>query len=250
MDVDNQHELSSETQDFQASTSHSMPTPDRATVARALEQRLRQEREEASAHGAHFVAFDEHHEKRQEFRRLIDPGILRPNPRHVALESLDILLKLAENIIKHPDEDKYLRFKPTNAKIKQYLVDPKGTLEYAVALGFRPQVENFQPYYAFNKRKTVDLQIGAAILKEALELETAKEEAAHLAKQREKAIADAAVAKVKQAFIDDRKSKAWHDRREQEILSARAARRTSVPTSPSPPATARMPGSGHTISDD
>lgn len=34
--------------------------------------------------------------------------------------------------MKHPTDPKYRRFKPTNKKIKTVLVDPKGTLEYAV----------------------------------------------------------------------------------------------------------------------
>jgi len=39
---------------------------------------------------------------------------------------------LATNIIDHPDEEKYHRFKPTNTAIRKKIVDPKGTLEYAV----------------------------------------------------------------------------------------------------------------------
>ena len=39
---------------------------------------------------------------------------------------------LAANIIDHPDEEKYHRFKPTNTTIRKKIVDPKGTLEYAV----------------------------------------------------------------------------------------------------------------------
>ena len=48
----------------------------------------------------------------------------------------------------------------------------------------------------FNKRKLTELQIGHTVLKEMLEQEQAKEDAAALTKQREKAVADAAVAKV------------------------------------------------------
>ena len=44
----------------------------------------------AAAASSSKATFDENHEKRQEFRRMIDPGILRPNPRHVALESLQV----------------------------------------------------------------------------------------------------------------------------------------------------------------
>ena len=39
---------------------------------------------------------------------------------------------LARNIIDHPEEEKYHRFKPTNTAIRRKIVDPKGTLEYAV----------------------------------------------------------------------------------------------------------------------
>lgn len=42
------------------------------------------------------------------------------------------LLMLAGNIIDHPEEEKYHRFKPTNSAIRKKIVDPKGSLEYAV----------------------------------------------------------------------------------------------------------------------
>ena len=50
--------------------------------------------------------------------------------------SRQTLLKLAENILEHPDEEKYQKFKTTNPTIKKLLVDPKGTLEYARAVRF------------------------------------------------------------------------------------------------------------------
>jgi len=34
--------------------------------------------------------FDKDHERRQEFRRLVDPGITRPNPREVAYEAIKV----------------------------------------------------------------------------------------------------------------------------------------------------------------
>lgn len=39
-----------------------------------------------------FVPFDADHEKRQEFRRLVDPGIMRPNSKEVAIASLRVIL--------------------------------------------------------------------------------------------------------------------------------------------------------------
>lgn len=41
-------------------------------------------------------------------------------------------MMLAANIIDHPEEEKYHRFKPTNNAIRRKIVDPKGSLEYAV----------------------------------------------------------------------------------------------------------------------
>lgn len=39
-----------------------------------------------------FNAFDEDYEKRTEFRRMIEPGIMRPNTREVAIRSLKVCL--------------------------------------------------------------------------------------------------------------------------------------------------------------
>lgn len=80
------------------------------------------------------------HERRQAFRRLIDPGILRPNSKEQAMASLKTLLTISENLLREPDNPKFQQFKPTNSIIKRDLVDPKGTLEYAIELGFRPEV--------------------------------------------------------------------------------------------------------------
>ena len=58
------------------------------------------------------------------------------------------------------------------------------------------KVEKFQPYYVFNPRKMADLRIGAAILKDFVELEDKKREAAEQSKKAEKAAAEAAANKV------------------------------------------------------
>ncbi|KAI0698585.1 hypothetical protein BC835DRAFT_1405325 [Cytidiella melzeri] len=225
-------------------------------VADAIEAKIRarEKAEQQATASSSYAAFDEDHEKRQEFRRMIDPGILRPNPRPLAVEALKTLLKIAENILQNPDEPKYLRFKPTNSTIKRLLVNPKGTLEYAVAMGFNPEVENFQPFYVFNKKKHMrDLQIGAAIIQETLVREAEKEERQERAKREEKAVKAAHVANIKQAFLDDRKSRTIVERREKELREARAARGASAaldPASPSPSTTnSQMPGSGHTLDD-
>lgn len=62
-------------------------------VAAAIERRLQQQREqaeEAAAAAKVETSFDENYERRQEFRRLIDPGIVRPNAKELALESLQV----------------------------------------------------------------------------------------------------------------------------------------------------------------
>ena len=44
------------------------------------------------------------------------------------------LSTIAENLLREPDNPKFRQFKSTNTIIKRDLVDPKGTLEYAVAV--------------------------------------------------------------------------------------------------------------------
>jgi len=191
------------------------------------------------------------HEKRQVFRRLIDPGIVRPNPAPIALASLQTLLTIAENLLREPDNPKFQQFKTTNQTIKARLMDPKGTLEYAIALGFRAQVQNFQPLYVFNARKMSDLRIGAAILKETIDLEIEKQERAERSKKEEKSAAEAVVNKVKLAFMDDRKSKMMQDQREREKREIHATTATQQSRQSSPTATSpksdTMPGLGHTL---
>lgn len=48
--------------------------------------------------------------------------------------SLQTLSTIAENILREPLNPKFRQFKPTNSMIKRNLVDPKGALEYAVAV--------------------------------------------------------------------------------------------------------------------
>jgi hypothetical protein len=52
------------------------------------------------------------------------------------------------------------------------------------------QVQNFQPYYVFNDRKTAELRIGASVLREALDRQAEKEERTVRAKQSEQGSAE------------------------------------------------------------
>ncbi|KAF8913935.1 hypothetical protein CPB84DRAFT_1757953 [Gymnopilus junonius] len=192
------------------------------------------------------------HERRQKFRRLIDPGITRPNAKERALSSLKTLLAISENLLREPDNPKFQQFKPTNTIIKRDLVDPKGALEFAIELGFRPEVHNFQPYYTFHPQHIEDLRTGAAVLKEHLDLENEKQERAERAKKNEKDAREAAAAKVKLAYIDDRRTKILKDELEKEQRAARAlaaADRAAVQATreESEAPETSMPGSGHIL---
>ncbi|KAG5722273.1 hypothetical protein E4T56_gene10012 [Termitomyces sp. T112] len=216
-------------------------------LAAAVERRTRQLPAQPSA-----AQMAVEHERRQTFRRLIDPGIVRPNSKEQAAASLKTLLTIAENLLHEPDNPKFLQFKPTNTVIKKNLVDPKGTLEYVIELGFRPEVKNFQPYYTFNSRHMDDLRTGTAILKEFVDLENQRAERAARSKVDQKAVAAALAQQVKLAYMEDRKTKQLRDEMEKEVRAARAAapahRAESRETSQSPPPTVHMPGSGHTLS--
>ncbi|KAH9965740.1 hypothetical protein BC827DRAFT_1179494 [Russula dissimulans] len=172
----------------------------------ALERRLNRSNtteENPTSQGP--LPFDDNHAKRTEFRRLVDPGITRPNSKEVALRSLRTLSKIADNLLREPDNVKFRQFKPTNVIIKRDLVGPKGALEYAVAMGFRPEVDRFQPYYTFNKKYMTELRIGAAILHEAIQI-VGKEEDEGLKVRMAKAEEETRIKRAKEAFLDDRKA--------------------------------------------
>lgn len=162
-------------------------------------------------------------ERRQTFRRLVDPGIMRPNAQPQALESLRTIHKLCQNLLNDPENPKFQRIKTTNAKIKKDVIEPKGTVEFLRELGFRPEVEEFQPYYTFNPSRINDLRIGSKIIEDALKLHTEKEERVAATRKAEKEAKEQAAEKVKLAFMDDRKSRVEMDERERQRREARAA---------------------------
>jgi len=119
-------------------------------------------------------------------------------------------------------------------------------LEYAVELGFRPEVIDFQPYYIFNKSRWNDLLIGHAVLKEFEERESEKEQRLAKARAEEKAAIEAQKEKTRLAFFDDRKSRMQFDERERQLRAVRAAKLPSPEPETEPPP---MPGSGHLLSE-
>lgn len=58
------------------------------------------------------------------------------------------------------------------------------------------QVINFQPFYTFNPRYMSDLRVGAAIIRDIVDLENEKTKRATDAKKNEKAVKEAAAKKV------------------------------------------------------
>lgn len=193
------------------------------------------------------------HEQRQKFRRLIDPGISRPNSQEAAMASLKILSKISENLIREPENPKFRQFKSTNDTIRRCLIETKGALEYAIEMGFRPEVKEFQPLYVWNERKSEELRLGAQILQETRALAEQKSARSQKNAAEAKAVTEAATRNTLLAFMDDRKTKMLRDQRDRHNREVRALRSPSVDgegtTFPSPaPSNAEMPGNGHVLS--
>lgn len=121
-------------------------------LADAIERRTR-----ALPAGPTAAQMAKEQERKILFRRMIEPGITRPNNREQAMASLKVrsattlarviaanlrqtLLTIAENILNHPGETKYQQFKPTNTIIKKNLVEPKGALEYAIEVWLMAEI--------------------------------------------------------------------------------------------------------------
>jgi len=183
---------------------------DKASIAEAVAKRQETTGAEAD------VEYGEERDLRQNFRRLIDPGIVRPNSKESVISSLTILSTIAGNLLREPDNPKYQRFKPTNTIIKNNLVEVPGALEYAVAMGFRAEVEHFQPFYTHAKKYIRELRVGAAIIAETLERENVKTQRSLQNSAAEKEARKGVAEKIKMNYIDDRKEKRLRDEMERQ----------------------------------
>ncbi|KAF9510854.1 hypothetical protein BS47DRAFT_41527 [Hydnum rufescens UP504] len=174
------------------------------------------------------------HEEKKMFRRLLSAGIQRHNDAKLAIESIKTLLKLANNILEHPDEGKYCQFKRTNPTIQRYLVEPKSSMEYAIACGFRADVVNFQPIYVFNPtpKNIRSLRNGADCLQEVVEREVTTKEHAKAARDAEKKAQARQRELVRLAYEDDRKEKHLRDEldRQRRDAIAQAQARAALET--------------------
>lgn len=218
-----------------------------ANLTAAAEAAARRAREPLGRAPNEKEQFVQERDTRQKFRRLIDPGIIRPNSKEAAALALQTLSKIADNLLREPENTKYQSFKPTNDAIKKRLVEPAGALEYAIAMGFRAKVIDFQPYYVFQPQFMDQLRIGAAILHETVAVHTEKNERMARARAEEKAAAEAAKRNIALAYADDRKTQELRSEREREARAAKAgvnppAAAASPPPDERPPR--YMPGTG------
>ncbi|KAF8709097.1 PUB domain, partial [Rhizoctonia solani] len=186
---------------------------------------------------------------RQKFRRLVDPGIVRDNSEADAKRALGVLLKLAENLLSDPENPKFREFKSTNTTIQRALIDPKGAIEFAIEMGFRATVHEFQPKYVWHSspENLIALRVGRDVLKGHIELATSKEERTDLSQRMAKAEKTAAVQNALLAFEDDRKRrKALDQRMKQDGYPTTPSK---VPTTVVPPASPQfsIQGEGQTL---
>ena len=65
-----------------------------------------------------------------------------------ALGAIRLALKLAGNILEHPDEGKYTRIKNSSAAFQRCLAKCPGGLELVMAMGFRTAVHEFEEFWA------------------------------------------------------------------------------------------------------
>ncbi|KAH9853465.1 hypothetical protein C2E23DRAFT_105863 [Lenzites betulinus] len=190
-----------------------MATVDRSKIAAAAEQNVRRMRKNEPARLL-YTAFDGEYELRQRFRKRIDREVLELNAPKLALQSLQVVAKLAENILADPNNLTFRKVKMDNVRIKKLVVEPKGAVQLLVDMGFREQVEDFVPHYVFRKKNMNELRIGASMIKEAIAREAKRQEDEELKNAREAAELAAHMEKIHLQFMDDRLSVAARAQRE------------------------------------
>ncbi|RDX55622.1 hypothetical protein OH76DRAFT_1397015 [Lentinus brumalis] len=121
------------------------------------------------------------------------------------------------NILAHPEEEKYRRFKINNDHIKSKIVEPKGSMELVMDLGFHIKAENFESYVLFTGKRYHELRVGSSIMEEILEREIKKQEEEETRRQREKVELEAYKQKLHDQFLDDRQSVSARLQRERHL---------------------------------
>ncbi|KAJ1308650.1 hypothetical protein OPQ81_004344 [Rhizoctonia solani] len=184
---------------------------------------------------------------RQKFRRLVDPGIVRDNSEADAKRALGV--SFWDSIRINKQNPKFREFKSTNNTIKRSLIEPKGAIEFAIELGFRATVQDFQPKYVWHSspENLTALRVGRDVLKDHIELTASKEERANLGQQLAKAERTAAVHNALLAFEDDRKRrKALDERMKKEGYPTTPPKAQTAPVPPASPKFS-IQGEGRTL---
>ncbi|KAI0375645.1 hypothetical protein BV20DRAFT_7359 [Pilatotrama ljubarskyi] len=185
---------------------------DRAKLAAAAQRNLQHLRQTDPSRLL-YTDFDPEHDDRQRFRKRIDRDIIAANSLGVALQSLRTVLKLAENILAEPTNERFRRFRITNDTVRRSIMEPRGVLQLVVDLGFREKAENYNPCYVFNAKAMNQLRIGASMIKEALARESLREDESEKI-AREHAERQEAWQRARLQIQDDRKSVAARAQRE------------------------------------
>ncbi len=108
-----------------------------------------------------------------------------------AMAAIELLLKLANNIIANPDEPKYRQFRSNNPKIRQGVLRCPGGQDVLLALGFRTKVFEFEEHWVADETPVLmrTLAESIVVLENYRGLEQAKID--RLAKQRAEKLAGA-----------------------------------------------------------
>ncbi|KAG7571302.1 hypothetical protein FFLO_00814 [Filobasidium floriforme] len=127
-------------------------TEKRAAALAAIEARARngplsstpQEPSSNSTPGAWTPPSPEEDRKRKlELGRIVARDIMGSNNYTSAATCIETLLKIANNVLSNPTEQKFTQIKTNNAAMKRTVLDVKGGQDYLVAMGFRSRTISF-----------------------------------------------------------------------------------------------------------
>jgi len=215
-------------------------SPDTAAIARAAQRRNPTAvsvvgKTPRISRNNEFEPWDAGHTARQEFRRLLDPGILQNNDKNDAAKSLRFLNRVTENILKNPDNPKYQRLKINKDSMKQHVMSKRGTVEFLQKVGFREQIVELDTMLVFNPKRMDDLRTGARCLDEVIKNQVQTIEDAERAKRQAIANEKAAKTKVMNAVRDDRQRVAARVERERLAREQGGAEQAEADDNPEPP---------------
>ncbi|KAH9899862.1 hypothetical protein C8Q73DRAFT_337610 [Cubamyces lactineus] len=190
---------------------------DRAKIAAAAQRKVDALRQADPARLL-YTPFDSEWQIRQAFRKRIYRDIIEPNSGNpqLALQSLQTVLKLAENLLAEPEEPTFRKFRRHNGHIKRLVVEPKGVLQLVIDLGWRDKTIDFETWYVFTGKNYHNLRVGASVIKEILRNVQTQQQEENDARSREEAERKSSEEKerLRVQFLDDRLSVAARAQRE------------------------------------